>query len=428
MKHIRKIIYSFLIAFLSLSACDNQIGDNIHSIVNSDHLKHLYAEVTLENGEEVGVIHIYSEYPDYTYTIEPNEGFSCVDDVARALVFLSASTKRSDDPEIGTMIDKMTRFILSMQAKNGYFHNFLWGDMSINKTYKTSVAEPNWWSWRALWALSEAYPELSDNLAERTRSATEKIIETIKNDYLELPKDTILLEGMTLPNWFPAGTAYDQSAILMMGMESYYKNIHKDSALIKLTEKFAEGLLLTQKGDSAQFPYGAYLSWNNLWHSYGNMQAYAMLRAGKLLGRDDFIESALIEINYFYPYLLNEGCLHHFYIIEEEEEGQIRETEKSMYPQIAYGIRPMVYACLEAFNITEEKKYVDMAQRLASWLAGNNPAGQQMYDPETGRCFDGIGTETEINRNSGAESTIEALLILQAINNHPVADINKVYE
>ena len=69
-----------------------------------------------------------------------------------------------------------------------------------------------------------------------------------------------------------------------------------------------------------------------------------------------------------------------------------------------------------------------MAQQLASWLAGNNPAGQQMYDPETGRCFDGIGTETEINRNSGAESTIEALLILQAIYNHPVADINKVYE
>jgi len=426
MKHIRNIIYSFIIALLSLSACDNQNRDNVHKLVNSNHLKQLYAEGTLENGKEVGVINIYSEYPDYTYAIEPNEGFSCVDDVARALVFLSSYSKNCDDPEVEIMIDNLTRFILSMQAENGYFYNFLWGDMSINKTYKTSVAEPNWWSWRALWALSEIYPKLSEGLAERTRSATEQIIETVINEYLELPKDTILLEGMTLPNWFPSGTAYDQSAILMIGMESYYKNIQKDTALIKLIEKFAEGLLLTQKGDRNNFPYGAYLSWNNLWHAYGNMQAYAMLRSGKLLGRDDFIQSALNEINYFYPYLLNAGFLHHMYIIKKED--QICETEKNMYPQIAYGIRPMVYACLEAYDITEKQKYIDMAQQLTSWLAGNNPAGQQMYDPETGRCFDGIGSEKEVNKNSGAESTIEALLILQAINNHPVADINSIYE
>ncbi len=426
MKHYRNIIFTFIITALSLSACDNQHGDNARHLINLNHLKHLYTEVTLENGNEAGVINIYSEYPDYIYAIEPNEGFSCVDDVARTLVFLSAYTKNCDDPEIEIMINNLTGFILSMQAENGYFHNFLWGDMSINKTYKTSVAEPNWWSWRALWALSEIYPELSGNLAERTKSATEQIIETVKNKYLELPKDTIQLEGMTLPNWFPAGTAYDQSAILMIGMESYYNNIKKDTALIELIEKFAEGLLLTQKGDQNNFPYGAYLSWNNLWHAYGNTQSYAMLRAGKLLGRDDFIESALSEINYFYPYLLSEGYLHHMYIIEKE--GHLFEMEKSMYPQIAYGIRPMVYACLEAYNITEEKKYVDMAQEVASWLAGNNPAAQQMYDPETGRCFDGIGSEKEVNKNAGAESTIEALLILQAIKDHPIADINKIYE
>ena len=132
------------------------------------------------------------------------------------------------------------------------------------------------------------------------------------------------------------------------------------------------------------------------------------------------------DLNYFYPYLLSEGYLHHMYIIEKE--GHLFETEKSMYPQIAYGIRPIVYACLEAYDITKDKKYVDMAQKVASWLAGNNTAGQQMYDPSTGRCFDGIGPEKEVNMNSGAESTIEALLILQAIQNHPIADINKIYE
>ena len=32
--------------------------------------------------------------------------------------------------------------------------------LSINTTYKTSVAELNWWSFRALWALESAYPLL----------------------------------------------------------------------------------------------------------------------------------------------------------------------------------------------------------------------------------------------------------------------------
>ncbi len=36
-----------------------------------------------------GIVHIYSEYPDYSYNIEPKEGFACVDDVARAVVLLA---------------------------------------------------------------------------------------------------------------------------------------------------------------------------------------------------------------------------------------------------------------------------------------------------------------------------------------------------
>ena len=34
--------------------------------------------------KKVGIVHIYSEYPDYEFEIEPKEGFTCVDDVARA--------------------------------------------------------------------------------------------------------------------------------------------------------------------------------------------------------------------------------------------------------------------------------------------------------------------------------------------------------
>ncbi len=42
-----------------------------------------------------------------------------------------------------------------------------------------------------------------------------------------------------------------------------------------------------------------------------------------------------------------------------------------------------------------------------------------MYDITTGRCYDGIIGKDSINYNSGAESTIEALLTLQMVEKVP---------
>ena len=54
-------------------------------------------------------------------------------------------------------VKKLTSFLLYMQNENGWFNNFIWDDLSINTTYKTSIAELNWWSLRALWALESVY-------------------------------------------------------------------------------------------------------------------------------------------------------------------------------------------------------------------------------------------------------------------------------
>ncbi len=42
-----------------------------------------------------------------------------------------------------------------------------------------------------------------------------------------------------------------------------------------------------------------------------------------------------------------------------------------------------------------------------------------MYDPATGRTFDGLEADGRINRNSGAESTIHGLLSMLALDAHP---------
>ena len=91
-------------------------------------------------------------------------------------------------------------------------------------------------------------------------------------------------------------------------------------------------------------------------------------------------------------------------------ESEYRIENEKQFSQIAYDIRPMVWASLKAFEITGDNSYAKQAGELSSWFFGNNIAGKSLYNPNSGRCYDGINDQHTINKNSGAESTIEALL------------------
>jgi hypothetical protein len=199
---------------------------------------------------------------------------------------------------------------------------------------------------------------------------------------------------------------------MMLGLLAWYRT-EPDSALGEKIRAFAEGLMLMQEGDVRQFPYGLHRSWGKEWHMYGNTQTQALASAGALLGDSAMIVSAEREALGFYTRLLIQGFLKWMDLADPEGRKE--------YEQIAYGIRPMAVGLLRTYEATGRREYAVMAGLAAGWLWGNNPLGQQMYDPETGRCFDGISGPGDLNRNSGAESTIEALLTLTEIRNYPEA-------
>ena len=72
----------------------------------------------------------------------------------------------------------------------------------------------------------------------------------------------------------------------------------------------------------------------------------------------------------------------------------------------------MVWAASEAYQYSNDEKHLTLAKNLESWLSGKNDANEAIYNPSTGISFDGVVGPNEVNRNSGAESTIESLLIL----------------
>jgi hypothetical protein len=412
----------FISLLLFLAGCNEHAAGPKVTCGNleMDHFDHLLAEVQLANKTQAEIVYIYSEYPDYHYTIEPKEGFSCVDDVARAVVLLAGCPDDSCSRSRLAILDKMMAFILYMQSDSGYFYNFIWHDGSINKTYRTSQAVADWWSWRAFLAMEE-YGSLSADNASRIKDASAKLADKIFKDQTVTERSVNEEAGVSIPDWLPGETASDQSADLILALEKYYRRTN-DSRAAGLITQLADGILIMQAGDSLNFPYGAFMSWKNTWHAYGNIQAYALLRAGARLKKQDYIDKALLEVDNFYPWLMKNGYLNYF--ILKKTEGKYEITEQQKFPQIAYGIRPVVYACVEAYRITGKEKYLSMARQAAGWLKGENAAGKMMWDPATGRCYDGIISNEKINLNSGAESTIEALLALQALDSWTVGQLD----
>ncbi len=380
---------------------------------NFAHFDHLYAERDL-GGERVGILHIYSEAPDYRFAIEPREGYTCVDDVARGIVLLAAT---NPDAKRRHQIEMLTRFVLRMQAENGYFHNFLWGDGRINRDYRTSLAELNWWSLRALWGLEAALPYLAPDTAARARTAANRLVTNLKRDLPVTASGTTTVAGVSVPTWLPLESGADAGSVALLGLLPHWQRT-QDPATRALIGRIGDGLVAMQAGDARRFPYGAFLSWQNRWHAWGNAQAYALLRAGKLLGRADFTASGLREVDHFYPYLLKTGMRSTFALQKDGQGFNAIEVER--FPQIAYGIAPMILAATEAHRQTGEGRYRLLAQRLGKWFTGTNPARLVMLDPATGRGYDGIIAPGKINPNSGAESTIEGLFAATAVAGTPL--------
>lgn len=389
----------------------------VSSILNTAHLEKLAVSVVFPNGEKGEGIYIYADAPNYTPTPAGGEGFTCVDDVAREALFYLRSSAFQSDTLVQKKLYGLLRFLINMQSDNGYFYNFLQAGNAINKSGVTSINQPKWWSWRALQTLTEAVPVIQVKnapLANQVNGVVTKLINAIKDNLVNLPNDTISISGVKVPQWLPEGA--DQAATLILGLIPYCQATG-DMVIRTYIQKLADGIMLMQPGDGSHFPYSCFLSSGNTWHAYGNDQATALFETGSFLNDSKYTTSAMAEVNNFYPWILNNGYKNSFDVTLINKEYAAENTKS--YEQIAYGIRPMVFAAIEAYIITKDEKYSDLAGHLAAWFLGKNSASTKMFSISTGRCYDAINQGNSINNNSGAESTIEALLTMQRVSIYP---------
>jgi len=92
-----------------------------------------------------------------------------------------------------------------------------------------------------------------------------------------------------------------------------------------------------------------------------------------------------------------------------------RNETRARFDQQPLEAHAMIDACIVAFHITRDKKWIDRATTCFNWFLGDNDLHVSLYNPRTGGCRDGLNPDG-VNHNEGAESTLAWLLSLTALH------------
>jgi hypothetical protein len=385
--------------------------------VNLAHLNFLVEDVEMA-GQSMAITHIYSEYPGYKWVDASGEGIAAVDDAARAALVYLTDYESTGDLASLDKARRLLNFVLYMQAEDGEFYNFILDrEGTINQTGNTSFKSSGWWAARAAYSLGTGYrvirtidPAYASQLDQAFQGIRDVWAGEVAANYGKYEQ----VHGVQVPAWLIAG-AGDVSSIAVLALVEHDRATSgQDAATRDLLTKLSEGLAAFQAGDDRNYPFGWHpdtVTSPFSWHAWGSTQVFALARAGQQLAQPEWVISAQREADTFYARLLAGEMVGEWGVLPYE------------FPQIAYGVDSIVQGLVALHQATGDDTYGKLAGLAAGWFYGNNAAGFPMYDPATGRGYDGLDgpSSFRVNQNAGAESTIEALMALQAVNADPVA-------
>ena len=384
---------------------------------------------------EIGVLWTYAEpQPDGSYrrlgggTYDPatdtwGQGAFNADDMTRAAVVYLRHWRQFGDQASRDRAYQLLRGVTYLQTSSGpdAGNVVLWmqpdGTLNPSPTPTEepdpSDSGPSYWLARTIWALGEGYaafraadPAFAGFLRERL----ELSLDALDRQVLDPRYGTYqTVDGLRLPAWLIVDGA-DASSEAVYGLAAYVRAGGSARARLDL-RRLADGVARMPLGDVRDWPYGALLPWarsRSLWHAWGDQMAGSLAEAGRALGREDWVRVAVGETGRFTPHLLAQGG---------PENGWLPAPTDRV--QIAYGADATLQNLLRTAAAARRPAFADLAGIAGAWYFGNNPAGVAMYDPATGRTFDGINPDRTVNRNSGAESTIHGLLSMLALDAHP---------
>jgi len=373
--------------------------------VSLEHLRHLGLNATV-GGRPVRAVALYADAPDYRPTASPardgSEGVASVDDAARAAVVYLREYELTGDAQARDEALGLLAFVGAMEQGDGEFVNFIDASGRPNRAGPTSRKSMSYWAARSLWALGEAVRVLGVDSVRQSTGLYPVLQRAVGRLAREV--DAGRLVG-------GSATATSEALLGLLALQ----RAEPSPRLAALASRTAELLVPLSSGGPAAAPWGARVDRPDAaWHAWGCRANEALAVAAVVLDRPDFAVAARREAD---------GLWARFLLAGQVPAAVSPDGRPTWYPEIAYGVGPIVEGYLALADATGDRRYAVLAGLAAGWFVGANPAAVAMYDERTGRTFDGIDgpSAAQVNRNAGAESTIEALLALQRVASSPEA-------
>ncbi|HHH75757.1 MAG TPA: glycosyltransferase, partial [Phycisphaerae bacterium] len=289
-------------------------------------------------------------------TPDRNHGY-CVDDNTRALIVTAMHWDQTHDESIlGLMQTYLSFLSYAFNEETGRFRNF----MGYDRRFMEEVGSEDSHA-RSLWGLGtgvalcphESMIALASQLFHSALGVTEK---------------------------FTSPRAW---AFTIAGIQAYLRRFGGDSEVRRVRASLAEKLLSCFHNYSDQdWP------WCENIVSYASAKIpHALLMCGKWMQRNDMIDVGKRSLEWLVKIQTSETGTFSFI----GTDGWLtRDGNFNHFDQQPIEAHAMVEACIEAYRVTRESRWLDYARRGFNWFLGGNDLRTPLYDFTTGGCRDGL--------------------------------------
>lgn len=295
-----------------------------------------------------------------------NHGYT-TDDNARALILAVMLYERFKKKRYLKLICKYVSFVHYAQNDKGMFKNF----MNYQREFLENQGSEDCFG-RCIWALgrtisSTSVPQNVKNTCTCILNDATKNIETI--NYPRAKAYTIV--GLSFLKDSEEMCKYIES--LSMSIIEQYKKVN-DIDWHWFEDSMTYG--------NAFFPWALFCAYKIL-----EKECYLEIAKESM----DFLESIVMKPNFFKPI----GC----------NGWLVKGLTPATYDEQPIEACEMLYAYMENYEVTKNKKCLNNALKCFNWYKGKNSKNLSLIDKETGACYDGIN-ENGLNLNQGSESII----------------------
>jgi hypothetical protein len=301
------------------------------------------------------------------------------DDNARALIVAARQYKRTGDRDDLNLAIKYLSFLHYAHTPEHRFRNV----MNYRRDFLDEHGTEDCFG-RAIWACGVVS---SSSLPENVRIVAWKLF----NESIA---------------WVAELEAPRAKAYCMLGIYEYLQANEDENGLREKMIVLADSLVrgLNEYG-------GRDWGWYEPYLTYGNaILPLGMLVAAELTGRKAHKEACRRTMDFLTEALIVDGRLE----VVGNDGWYMRGGDRAWYDQQSVDAGYTVCLYADAYRLSGDQTFRDLAEVAYSWFLGTNRQGLSVYDPTMNACYDAIAP-WGLNLNQGAESCVCFLLAQMAM-------------